>query len=132
MEQNLDEKKQEKTLKDVIAEQVAIALIVKQKDFEISLVNFAKDINKAFQTQEEEITKQVMVLWGLVNNTMARNVALERVLIKNGMNAEELNQEIKTVVEELQEQEGFVKENIDKILAEGNIIPEDQNKETQI
>lgn len=138
MTQNLDEIKKEKSLKDIVIEQVVMALVgfekkqvAAQKDFEVSLVKFAGEINKAFKTQEEDLTKQVMVLWGLVNNTMARNAAVERVLIKNGMSSEELDQEIKTVIEELQEQEGFVKENIDKILEDAP-IPEDQSKETGI
>ena len=50
---------------------------------------------------EKDISQMVQVLWGIVNESNVRMAALETVLIKNGMNQDELVQEIQTVKEQM-------------------------------
>jgi len=58
-------------------------------------------LESAIQQTEISISKMVQVLWGIVNKSNARMSALERVLINNGLEQSQLEDEILKVEEEL-------------------------------
>lgn len=58
-------------------------------------------LEAVIQQAEVSMSKMVQILWGIVNKSNARMSALERVLISNGLEQSQLEEEILKVEEEL-------------------------------
>ena len=74
------------------------------KDFNIALFKQIERIDGLAGTVEQgeiSMSRMVQVLWGIVNKSNARNAALERVLLRNGLDQKQLEEEIITVEREL-------------------------------
>jgi len=67
------------------------------QDFNTALYRQMQGMDKV----ERDLSKMVQVLWGIVNESNARLAALENVLIKNGMNKEDLEKEIVDIKDQL-------------------------------
>ena len=66
-------------------------------DFNMALHKQVNNMNRV----EHDISRMVQVLWGFVNKANARTAALERVLLKNGLDQEAFEAEIEAVEKEL-------------------------------
>lgn len=67
------------------------------KNFNLALHNQNEIMSKV----EKDLSGMVRVLWGIVNSANVRTSALERVLMKSGLDEQELVAEIELVTKEL-------------------------------
>ena len=109
---------------DKLTEIVKDALEHTYKTFNNAMAKKDYDI----KLMEEKLTKMVQVLWGIVNQQTTREAALETVLIRNGMDQDELMREIERVVQRMKDEQDFVESTISKQATESN--PKDKNIET--
>lgn len=82
-----------------------------------------KDFNTALSGQQQylekvevDISRMVTGLWGIVEKANARALALETVLLKNGMNPKELEDEIKVVIDMLKQSKDFKEVPLSEVL----------------
>lgn len=102
-------------------------LIERQFDDIVELINHHiekvyLDFNTAMHGQgqviaktETEVTDMVQILWGIVNQANVRSLALETVLLNNGMDKQELEAEIESVSQLYENKLGMQKVNLDDV-----------------
>ena len=67
------------------------------QDFNMALYRQMQGMDKV----EKDLSHMVQVLWGLVNESNARLAAIETVLVRNGMDPEDLATELANIKEQL-------------------------------
>jgi len=67
------------------------------QDFNMALYRQMQGMDKV----EKDLSHMVQVLWGITNEANARLAALETVLVKNGMNQDDLVEELRSIKDQL-------------------------------
>lgn len=102
----LHQKKQPPTVDEVIERKFNSILDVIDNHTE----KIYNDFNQAMQNgmnqiikTENDLTKMVNLLWGLLNKSNVRMAGLESVLVKNGLSLQEVEKEVLTIENKMKE-----------------------------
>jgi hypothetical protein len=104
--EEIDKTKKEKTVGEMIDEKMEQLIDVLNKTHENMYTDFNKGITNLLnvaKASEAELNKGLNILWGIVNEAQVRAAAIESILLKNGMKAEDIATEMEEIKDKMKQ-----------------------------
>jgi len=115
-DQDLDITKKQLSIDEMIERRLKEVVTILNNQVQVIYADFNNAMlqqDKKLKTLEIELSNMVTTLWGIVNSGNARMAALESVLIKNGLNPSDLENELTTIIEKMKETGNWVEQSLE-------------------